>query len=90
MPVWICANKRLDPGMIAYGPHTRAMAASVPAISPRGTLKRKPGRAVVFLRVGAVRLRTMVTPVGAVGGWPAGVGGRLAGLPAGVGGVAAG
>jgi hypothetical protein len=58
--------------MIAYGPHTRAMAASVPAISPRGTLKPNLGRAVVFWRVGEVRLRGMLTPVG---------GGRLACRP---------
>jgi hypothetical protein len=56
MPVWICANRRLDPGMIAYDPHTSVMAATVPAISPRGTLTPDLGRAVVFSRVGEVRL----------------------------------
>ena len=56
-------------GMIAYGPHTRAAATSVPAISPRGTLKREPGRAVVVFRVGTVRSRGMVTPCRGVAGW---------------------
>jgi hypothetical protein len=32
------------------------MAATVPAISPRGTLTPDLGRAVVFSRVGEVRL----------------------------------
>ena len=41
--------------MTAYGPHTRAVAMSVPAISPRGTLNRDRGPAVVLLRAGVVR-----------------------------------
>src|SRR5580693_5750739 len=83
MPVCTCADRRLDPGMIAYGPHTRAVATSVPTISPRGTLKRDPGRrAVLFrdgaaFRDGAVRSEGMMTPCRGVAGFAAGRHGRV-------------
>src|SRR5580658_797977 len=78
MPLCTSADSRLDRGMIAYGPHTRATATSVPAISPRGTLRPDPERAAALSRVGragqrgrigwigwigAVQSRGMVTPV---------------------------
>src|ERR1700733_4556889 len=72
MPLCTSADRRLAPGPIAYSPHTRAVAVSVPAISPRGTLNRDRGRAVVLLRIGTVRSRGMADSCQGVAGWPVG------------------
>ena len=46
MPVCTCADSRLPP-VITYSAQTTPMAASVPVISPRGTLNRDMRRAAM-------------------------------------------
>ena len=46
MPVCTCADSRLPP-VITYSAQTTPMAASVPVISPRGTLNRDTRRAAM-------------------------------------------
>ncbi len=46
MPACTCADSRLDPGMITYGPHTTAVVTSVPA-ETRGHASGKTRRVPV-------------------------------------------
>jgi hypothetical protein len=63
MPVCTSAERRLPCGLIAYRPHTRPVAASVPGTSPRGTLKRDRGWPVTVCWTGAAWFVDMLTPV---------------------------